>query len=74
VTDRHVRVLRGLAVGARKRLRANRAERHADGSPGAARGDELARASALAEARLAAASARRTRPSGGGGGGRPPAG
>jgi hypothetical protein len=59
VTDRHVRVLRGLARGARTRLRANRAEGHAPGSAGEARGDDLARASALAEVRLARATARR---------------
>jgi hypothetical protein len=51
-----------VAQRLRTRLRADRAEEHDDGSPGATRRDDLERASALANARLAAAEARRANP------------
>jgi hypothetical protein len=62
MSDRHIRTLRGVAKQLRTRLTAHRAEQHDDGSPGAARRDDLERASALANAQLAAAEARRANP------------
>jgi hypothetical protein len=62
MSDRHIRILRGAAKRLRTRLTADRAEEHDDGSPGAARRDDLERASAVANARLAAAEARRANP------------
>jgi hypothetical protein len=59
MSDRHIRILRGVAKQLRTRLTADRAKEHDAGSPGAARRDDLERASALANARLAAAEARR---------------
>jgi hypothetical protein len=61
VSDRHIRVLRGVAKRRRARASAERARGHASGSPGSVRRDDLERSSALADARLAAAEARRGR-------------
>jgi hypothetical protein len=59
LSDRHLRVLRAAAKKLRGRARAARESEHADGSPGASRRDDVERRSDVADARLAAAEARR---------------
>jgi hypothetical protein len=59
VSDRHLSILRGVSDDLRKRLRADGPSDHAAHSPGAARREQLKRSSAVADARLAAARARR---------------
>lgn len=61
MSDRHERILRGVADALRARLREDRARERKDGMIDVGRRDELERSSTLADARLAAARSRRAR-------------
>jgi hypothetical protein len=61
VNDRHLRILRAAAKRERDRARLEREADHDDGTAGASRRRDVERASEVADARLAAAEARRRR-------------
>jgi hypothetical protein len=59
MSDRHITILHAVARELRARLRAERARERVHGRPDETRTNALERSSALADARLAAAQARR---------------
>ena len=61
MSDRHLSVLRAAAKRLRGREEVERDADHDDGTAGASRRDEVERARDVADARLAAAEARRRR-------------
>jgi hypothetical protein len=59
MTDLHIRVLRGIALSARRHLAADRRRKGEDPAAAAGRARDLERRSKHADAQLAAAEARR---------------